>query len=76
MLYDYHTYQNAEKPDSIFATYLLSGIKKKAQDDGDVQMSSSMPDQEEEVPATTVTLVGQDKLQGRLPSQPRSQGRS
>ncbi|KAF4125370.1 DNA polymerase delta subunit 3 [Geosmithia morbida] len=62
MLYDYHSYQNAEKPESIYATYLLSGIKKKTQEDGDIEMSSSMPENDEDVPITTLTLVGQDKL--------------
>lgn len=71
MLYDYHAYQNKEKPDSIHATYLISGRKRavKAENGGDVEMSSSMPDQEEphseDIPTTTLTLVGEEKLQGR-----------
>ena len=64
MLYDFHRTQNARKPDSIHATYLLCGIRKptttsqpngKQQQDGDSFMSdgfpnSSMPAADEEEP--------------------------
>ena len=70
MLYDYLAYQNAQKPDSIHATYLLYGIKReqKVQEDGDVEMSSSMPEHDsisEEVPTTTLALVREENLKGR-----------
>jgi DNA polymerase delta subunit 3 len=63
MLYDFHSKQNAKKPQSIHATYILSGIKRKEDlpngevkkdDDGDdymqssPMMSSSIPMPEEE----------------------------
>ena len=50
MLYDFHKQQNAKKPESIHATYLLSGIKReepatngdtKKDNDGDNYMQSS-----------------------------------
>jgi DNA polymerase delta subunit 3 len=51
MLYDFHNKQNAKKPESIHATYLLSGTKRKEEPstngevkkdvDGDNYMQSS-----------------------------------
>lgn len=71
MLYDYHSYQNAQKPDSIHATYLVYGIKRneKASEDGDVEMSSPVPEHDptsEEVPSTTLSLVREENLKGRV----------
>lgn len=74
MLYDYHVYQNEQKPSSIHATYLVYGLKaseKQKGADGDVEMSmsSSMPDQEgddeEEVPIYTLSLVREENLTGK-----------
>jgi DNA polymerase delta subunit 3 len=70
MLYDYLTYQNTQKPDSVHATYLVYGIKReqKVQEDGDLEMSSSMPEHDsisEEVPTTTLALVREENLKGR-----------
>jgi DNA polymerase delta subunit 3 len=63
MLYEFHKQQNAKKPESIHATYLLSGTKRKEEptngdtkkdNDGDNYMqssqimSSSMPVPEED----------------------------
>ena len=63
MLYDFHSNQNAKKPGTVHATYLVSGIKQKESlganggvkdTDGDDYMqsspfmSSSMPQREEE----------------------------
>jgi len=67
MLYEYHKYQNAQKPDSIHATYLVYGVKKSeaSQEDGDVDMASSMPDQDETpdvVHSNTLTLVREEDL--------------
>lgn len=52
MLYDFYHNQNAKKPESIHATYLLSGTKRKEEppangerkkdDDGDNYMQSSL----------------------------------
>ena len=69
MLYEYHKYQNAQKPDSIHATYLVYGVKKSeaSQEDGDVDMASSMPDQDETpdvVHSNTLTLVREEDLTG------------
>ncbi|KAI6782724.1 uncharacterized protein J7T54_000867 [Emericellopsis cladophorae] len=67
MLYEYHKYQNAQKADSIHATYLVYGVKNReiSQEDGDVDMSSSMPDQDETpdvVHTNTLTLVREEDL--------------
>lgn len=71
MLYDYHSYQNTQKPDSIHATYLVYGIKpsENGEGDGDVEMSSSMPEHgpiSEEIPASTLTLVREENLKGKM----------
>lgn len=74
MLYDYHVYQNEQKPKSIHATYLVYGLKasqKQKGADGDVEMSmsSSMPDQdgndEEHVPTYTLSLIREENLTGK-----------
>lgn len=74
MLYDYHVYQNEQKPSSIHATYLVYGVKpreKQKGGDGDVEMSmsSSMPEQneddEEEVPTYTLSLIREENLTGK-----------
>lgn len=69
MLYDFHVYQNAQKAESVHATYLVYGTQAidKTQQNGDVEMSSSMPEHEEvseEVPTTTLTLVREEDLKG------------
>ncbi|VUC20159.1 unnamed protein product [Clonostachys rosea] len=71
MLYDYHTYQNGIKAESIHATYVVYGTKTQSSTagDGDVEMSSSMPEHEplsETVPTTTLTLVRQENLEAAL----------
>lgn len=70
MLYDYLTYQNSIKENSIHATYLLYGQKKplETQTDGDVEMGSSQPEQEdfsEPVVTETLTLVAEESLKGQ-----------
>lgn len=72
MLYDFHRTQNARKPSSVHATYLLSGIRKPvttSQTNGhhtpvtgdsfmsDGIISSSMPAQEVETEQIPVTTV-------------------
>ncbi|KAK7417053.1 CDC27 protein [Neonectria punicea] len=71
MLYDFHKYQNALRADSVHATYLVYGTKSSdnASADGDVEMSSSMPDHEplsEEVTTTTMSLAREEELKDIL----------
>lgn len=75
MLYDFHKSQNARKPNSVHATYLVYGTKRAeepnqpVQGDGDVEMTSSIPEVEsipEQVPTFTLSLVTEKKLQGDL----------
>lgn len=64
MLYDFHAYQNAQKANSVHATYLIHGTKA-GQGDGDVEMASSAPDHEplsETVPTAALTLVREENL--------------
>ncbi|KPM40093.1 hypothetical protein AK830_g6488 [Neonectria ditissima] len=67
MLYDFHKYQNALRADSVHATYLVYGTKNSdnVAADGDIEMSSSMPDHEalsEEVVTTTLSLAREGEL--------------
>ncbi|KAL0944604.1 DNA polymerase subunit cdc27 [Colletotrichum truncatum] len=67
MLYEFHRSQNAMRPGTIHATYLVYGIQKveKVQEDGDVEMASSPPASEplsEEIVTNTLTLVSGDRL--------------
>lgn len=70
MLYDYHIYQNAQKPNSVHATYLVFGKESssKSAPDGDVEMSSSIPEEEEPlsetVPVDVLTLAREEQLKG------------
>ena len=77
MLYDFHKSQNDKRPGAIHATYLLYGTapleKGKSQSearaggDGDVEMTSSLPEAEEvaeTVPTFTLSLVREEKLKG------------
>ncbi len=73
LLYEFHKSQNAKKPGSLHATYLVYGSKKAeepsqaAHDDGDVEMSSSMPEFEplsDQVPMVALSLVAEEKLNG------------
>lgn len=76
MLYDFHKSQNDRRPGAIHATYLVYGTKRvveatngHAHEDGDVEMTSSMPETEsvaEEVTTHTLTLVSEEQLQGSL----------
>ncbi|KAJ9149074.1 DNA polymerase delta subunit 3 [Pleurostoma richardsiae] len=71
MLYDFYKWQNDKRPGAVHATYLVYGTKKveetngHIQHDGDVEMTSSMPEVEslaEEVPVFTLSMVAEDKL--------------
>jgi hypothetical protein len=73
MLYEFHKSQNELKPGTIHATYLIYGVKRSAetlshtQDNGDVEMTSSMPEVEEpseHVPVYTLTLASEEGLVG------------
>lgn len=69
MLYDFHQYQNALRAGSVHATYLVYGVKsaKTQHENGDVGMSSSIPEPEsssEAVPTHTLTLVCEENLEG------------
>ncbi|OAA62915.1 DNA polymerase subunit Cdc27 [Cordyceps fumosorosea ARSEF 2679] len=68
MLYDFYTYQNKLRADSVHATYLVHGVKDAAlQPDVDVDMGSSQPEPlTDNVPTMTMTLVADDKLKGTL----------
>lgn len=80
MLYDFHKSQNDRRPGAVHATYLVYGTKKvveptnghaHAHEDGDVEMTSSMPEVEsvaEEITTHTLTLVGEEQLQGNIAS--------
>ncbi|KAJ4174540.1 CDC27 protein [Fusarium falciforme] len=67
MLYDFHKYQNASRANSVYATYLVYGIRSSdnQESDGDVEMASSAPENEtfsETVPVTTMTLAREEEL--------------
>lgn len=69
MLFDFHKYQNELRASSIHATYLIYGIRSSdnPHGDGDVEMSSSMPEQEslsDDVQTTTLSLVREEDLKG------------
>jgi len=71
MLYDFHRQQNAKKPGTIHATYLLSGTKAEERaaptngaKDGEDEymqsspfMSSSMPQPEDTGSSSTLTIT-------------------
>ncbi|KAF4952670.1 hypothetical protein FGADI_6560 [Fusarium gaditjirri] len=66
MLYDFHSYQNTQKANSVHATYLIYGTKtpEKDESDGDVEMSGSSPEEplSDEVPTSTLTLAREEEL--------------
>lgn len=65
MLYDFHKWQNDKRPDTLHATYLVYGTRRKqVEANGDVEMTDSQSDIGAEVPSSTLTLVRQEKLQG------------
>ncbi|UNI20399.1 CDC27 protein [Purpureocillium takamizusanense] len=71
MLYDFYQYQNAQRPDSVHATYLIFGVKhsKPRQGDNDVGLTSSMPEPDpfsDDIPTSTLTLVSEGNLRDAL----------
>lgn len=82
MLYDFYEEQKKRKPGSVYATYLLSGVKrqeKPAVIDQDVSMrsspppSSSMPQsqsqsqqREQDVKVKTITLAREEDIEGMV----------
>ncbi|KAK2730255.1 DNA polymerase subunit cdc27 [Colletotrichum kahawae] len=71
MLYEFHRSQNAMRPGTIHATYLIYGIRKveNVQEDGDVEMTSSPPDVEplsDDVVTYSLSLVPGDRLKDVL----------
>jgi len=56
MLYDFHRTQNARKPGSLHATYLLAGTRKpEAQSQDNCHTSTSQPD--EDVPMSDISFL-------------------
>jgi DNA polymerase delta subunit 3 len=82
MLFDFHHNQNARKPKSVHATYIVSGTKRTVkhdkagagQDGDDTVMQSSpfmssMPEQieeEEPIKKTAITITREEELEGAL----------
>lgn len=71
MLYEFHKSQNGKRPGAVHATYIVYGIKNaetvKNGTDGDIEMTSSMPDVEsfdDVVPTFTLTLIQEENLKG------------
>ncbi|KAL0471893.1 DNA polymerase subunit Cdc27 [Neurospora intermedia] len=70
MLHDFHKTQSSKKPGTVYATYLLYGIKKSVQNHNgnamDIDLPSSLPDadpvDDEEVPSYTLVLVQEERL--------------
>jgi DNA polymerase delta subunit 3 len=75
MLYEFHRTQNGKHPGSVHAAYLVYGTKKEAEAppkvgvDGDIEMTSSLPEPEpaeEVIPVHTLSLVQESRLKGML----------
>lgn len=77
MLYDFHRTENAKKPNSVNATYLISGIRRPpqqpAQTDGDDTVMQSSPymsslpqpdDAERPVQTVSYVLAREEDLEG------------
>lgn len=69
MLYEFHRTQNAKRPGSVHATYLIYGVKynTNSQNGGD----EDMPDADsvtDVVPVYHLHLVTEEKLRGEFPS--------
>ncbi|KAF2993911.1 hypothetical protein E8E14_001277 [Neopestalotiopsis sp. 37M] len=66
MLYEFHKWQNDKRPDTLHATYLVYGTRRKqVEENGDVEMTDSQSD-DTEIPSSTLTLVREEKLQEAL----------
>ncbi|KAK5657696.1 hypothetical protein OQA88_2768 [Cercophora sp. LCS_1] len=69
MLFEFHKSQNARRPGAVHATYVVYGVKKPTGhqngSDGDVVMTSSMPEAEsfsDDVPTYTLSLIKEQDL--------------
>lgn len=70
MLFDFHKSQNGQKPSSVYATYLVYGVKRDEAHNGDedVEMSSSSPGAAAESlpePTCALALIQEDMLKGK-----------
>ncbi|KAG8428122.1 CDC27 protein, partial [Metarhizium acridum] len=70
MLFDFHRYQNELLPDSIYATYLVSGFvaaTNKIPDAAQITSSSDLPESLTQVASNRkLTLVGEENLRDVL----------
>ncbi|KAK3688434.1 DNA polymerase subunit Cdc27 [Podospora appendiculata] len=78
MLYDFHKTQNEKRAGVVHATYLVYGVKPAVDlasashngGDGDVEMTSSMPDvdsvDDDVVPTFTLSIVAEEGLEDAL----------
>ncbi|KAK4109931.1 hypothetical protein N656DRAFT_714991 [Canariomyces notabilis] len=77
MLYEFHKSQNAKRPGSVHATYLVYGAKKPGNEqptardsaDGDIDMTSSPPEFESSsdiIPTFSLSLVPEERLDEAL----------
>ncbi|KAI1403593.1 DNA polymerase subunit Cdc27 [Hypoxylon fuscum] len=76
ILYEFYELQNAKKPRSLYATYLVYGTKKQAvkveEQDGDVEMTNSQNEEvkdvpfSDEVPTYSLSVVNEGQLQELL----------
>ncbi|KAI1266992.1 hypothetical protein F5Y18DRAFT_353886 [Xylariaceae sp. FL1019] len=73
MLYDFHKWQNDKKPGTLFATYLVSGVKGSLESqDEDVEMTDSQSHDDDLapfsdlVPTNTISLVNESQLEDTL----------
>ncbi|KAK3323580.1 DNA polymerase subunit Cdc27 [Cercophora scortea] len=78
MLYDFHKTQNEKRAGAVHATYLIYGVKQHVElasashngGDGDVEMTSSMPDvdsvDDDVVPTFTLSIVAEEGLEDAL----------
>ncbi|KAK4150810.1 hypothetical protein C8A00DRAFT_17710 [Chaetomidium leptoderma] len=79
MLFDYHRSQNAKRPGTVHATYVVYGTKNASDGpsatqnggDGDIEMASSPPEPEAladvvPTPTTTISLITEERLKETL----------
>ncbi|KAI0538051.1 DNA polymerase subunit Cdc27 [Xylaria digitata] len=73
MLYDFYKWQNDKRPDTLRATYMIYGTKKRlVRQDEDVEMANSQASEAVDapfsdlVPTYTLSLVRQEQLQESL----------
>lgn len=52
MLYDFHANENAKKPDSVHATYLLAGVKQVKEEPAPTNRENGTQHEDEPVPSS------------------------